>query len=195
MTDTRLTRAFAGDLEVRSTGDGRTLAGLAVPYDSPATLNEGFSEVIHRGAFARTIAERGPNRVKLLVQHDSTSNPIGRATLLREDTRGLYAEFKVSKTPRGDEALELVRDGTLDSFSVGFIPVREEVTGERGAFVRHHYEAKLLEVSVVSWPAYDGAQITAVRSASTPRLAVARARLQLLEKAGTPWRSTLTFEP
>ena len=35
---------------------------------------------------------------------------------------GLYGEFRVSKVDDGDRALELVRDGVIDSFSVGFSP-------------------------------------------------------------------------
>src|SRR5215203_4840868 len=121
----RLTRAIPADLEVRA--QQRTIFGLAVPFDAPTDIRElggGYTEVFRRGAFTRTIQERG-DKVKLLTNHDGHERPpIGRATLLREDAASLYSEFRVSKTPAGDEVLELVADRALDAFSIGFVPVR-----------------------------------------------------------------------
>ena len=128
---TTITRSYAADLSIRADGDGRTVAGIVVPFDTEARVSDGgrpYTERFQRGAFAKTIAERG-DRVKLLMQHDS-HEPIGRATLLREDTAGLYGEFRVSAVPAGDQALELVRDGVIDSFSVGFAPVKHARDGD-----------------------------------------------------------------
>jgi len=117
--------------------------------------------VFKRGAFAKTIDDRG-DRVKFLAQHDRRSMPLGRATLLREDATGLYGEFRVSNTAAGDEALELIRDGALDAFSVGFRPVRDRWNADRSMVERT--EARLDEVSAVAFPAYDGALIAGVRA-------------------------------
>ena len=157
-----ITRHFEPDLEVRAAGDGRTIAGIVVPYERVARVSDGgpsYDEMFRRGAFSKTIKERG-NRVKLLSQHNSRTNPLGRAVELREDAAGLFGEFRVSKTQAGDEALELVRDGALDSFSVGFAPVNH-VT-ENGVRVRT--EVKLREASLVTFPAYEDALVTGVRS-------------------------------
>ena len=134
-----------------------------------------YNETFERGAFARTIAERG-DRVKLLTLHQARSLPLGRASLLREDGAGLYGEFRVSQTVAGDEALELVRDGALDSFSVGFTPVKH-ATARNGDVTRT--EVALREVSLVTFPAYEGARILAVRNADQPSLSIARRRLEL----------------
>jgi HK97 family phage prohead protease len=175
----RLQRCSPSDLEIR--GDGRTVVGIAVPYNSPTAIFENgqrFAETFERGSFARTIAERG-SRVKFLAQHDRQSFPLGRATLLREDAAGLYGEFRVSKTTKGDEVLALIADGALDAFSIGFRPVRDRWSADRSAVTR--LEARLDEVSAVAFPAYDGALIAGVRSDLPPRLSVelARRRLQL----------------
>lgn len=162
MTDT-LRRAFNGDIEVRSEGDGRTVCGIAVPFNQPTQIRDFYDEYMEefrQGSFARTIAEKG-DRVKFLYQHDTTA-PIGRASLLREDASGLYAEFRVSKTTRGDEVLELIRDGALDSFSIGFSPVTDEPRDRGKHIIRT--EVKLREVSAVTFPAYEGAAMTGVRS-------------------------------
>lgn len=158
---TTITRAYAADLSIRADGDGRTVSGIVVPFDTVARVSDGgpsYEERFQRGAFAKTIHERG-ERVKLLMQHDS-HEPIGRATLLREDAAGLYGEFKVSAVPSGDQALELVRDGVIDSFSVGFSPVKH--TRDQGVTVRT--EVALREASLVTFPAYDTARITALRA-------------------------------
>jgi HK97 family phage prohead protease len=178
-----LTRAIPADLEIRG-DDGRTVVGIAVPFDSPTEINdwEGrYAETFKRGAFARTIAERG-GRVKFLAQHNRQGMPLGRAVLLREDAAGLYGEFRVSKTEAGDEALELIRDGSLDGLSVGFRMVRDQWSRDRTE--RTVLEVALHEVSAVSFPAYDGAVIAGVRT-SIPRIPVdaAKARLELLERA------------
>jgi len=164
MTDT-LSRAFAGDLEVRASGDGRIIGGIVVPYERTARVSDGgpsYSEQFQRGAFSKTLSERG-DRVKFLSQHNARTNPLGTAIKdsWRDDAAGLYGEFRVSKTQAGDEALELVRDGALDSFSVGFTPVKHEKRS--GTVVRT--EVRLNEVSLVTFPAYEDARVLAVREA------------------------------
>jgi Escherichia/Staphylococcus phage prohead protease len=175
----RLIRAHPADLEIR--GDGRTVTGIAAPFDAVAEVSDGggrYSERFVRGAFSRTIAERG--MVKVLAQHNRESLPIGRSSLLREDSQGLYAELRVSKTSLGDEVLELVRDGALDSLSIGFQPVRERSSADG---VVERLEVRLREISIVPFPAYEAALIGGVRS-DDPTLtrAAALRRLRLLER-------------
>lgn len=158
----QFTRTFAGDLTVRADTEGRTVTGIVVPFGTVARVSDGgapYDEMFAPGAFTRTIAERG-DRVKLLMQHNS-AEPIGRATLLREDAAGLYGEFRVSAVPAGDQAIELVRDGVIDSFSVGFAKVKHRK--DKGVVVRT--EVALREASLVTFPAYDTARITALRTA------------------------------
>lgn len=181
MSETTLYRAHPADLEIRS--DGRTIAGIAVPFDEPAEIRDlhgSYTEVFRRGAFAKTIRERA-NAIKLLINHDAMSRlPIGAASLLKEDTAGLFGEFRVSATRDGDEALELVRDGVLDGFSIGFRPVKGGDRRTRDMLER--IQVKLTEVSAVAFPSYLGAKILAVRSdGSRPALSNAAARLRLLE--------------
>lgn len=165
-----ISRAFVSDMEVRSDGEGRTVHGIVVPFDRAARVSDGgpsYMEGFRKGSFARTIQHRG-DRVKLLSQHNSRSNPLGRATLLREDAAGLYGEFHVSRTAAGDEALELLRDGALDSFSVGFTPIQHERSSDKTVW---RTEVGLREASLVTFPAYEGALIGGVRSLSPDDLA------------------------
>ena len=101
--------------------------------------------------------------MKALAQHDHRNLPLGRVTKLREDSAGLYAELRMSKTRDADEVLELVKDGALDSFSIGFNPVRDRWSSD-GSHVER-LEVGLREVSLVAFPAYESARVLAVRSA------------------------------
>ena len=164
MTDALIERALVhADLEIRAEGDGRTVYGLAVPFDRESTVDDGwgpYTEVFRRGAFAKTVSE-ALGKVKLLGNHNRQKFPLGKATMLREDSAGLVGEFRISNTREGDEAIELVRDGVLDSFSVGFAPVKERKTGKS---LVERLEVKLREVSLVAFPAYEGASVAGIRS-------------------------------
>ena len=163
MSEQLLERVAPSDLTLR--GDGRTVYGIAVPFDREALVNDGYGayrEVFRAGAFKKTLRE-GADRVKFYTNHSHRQNrlPIGRAISLREDAAGLVGEFRISNTHDGDEALELVRDGVLDSFSVGFAKVKERAD-KTGLIERT--EVKLREVSLVAHPAYEGALVAGVRT-------------------------------
>jgi hypothetical protein len=112
--------------------------------------------------------------------------PLGRAIHLEERSDGLYAEFLISRTGRGDEALQLARDGVMHSFSVGFVPVRDKRrTTSDGRPLIERQEVKLHHVGLISEvPAYADARVLAVRDDATnddtSRLAIWRARILTL---------------
>jgi HK97 family phage prohead protease len=84
---------------------------------------------------------------------------------LREDTNGLYSEFYVSKTDRGDQVLELVRDGALDQLSIGFMSLKDN---RLASGVIERIKAHLAEVSLVTFGAYgDRAAVSGMREEST----------------------------
>lgn len=171
-------RTYEADLEIRAGSDGRTIHGIVVPYNVEQRINRSLVEVFRPGVFSAVT--RAAHRVKLLVGHDANQLPQGRATLLREDTAGLYGEFRVSKTQRGDELLELVADGAVDQFSVGFQPLTDK---KRADGVVERVRAHLAEVSLVTFGAYGlAASVAGIREESkTPNLDAAR---ELLEGFG-----------
>jgi HK97 family phage prohead protease len=168
---------------LRADGEGRTVHGIAMPFGEVATVNDGYGMYQERfefGAFKHTIQNRG-HKIRLFAVHSSMRKlPIGKATELREERDGLHAAFHVAETRDGDDALELVRTGVVDSFSISFRPIRDRK--DKGVTVRT--EVALVEVSLVGVPAYEGATVAGVRSAS-PALTVdiARRRLDLLLKS------------
>ncbi|MFI6759370.1 HK97 family phage prohead protease [Micromonospora sp. NPDC050417] len=163
MTD--LLRTFTPDLEVRSAakgGDGRTIYGIAVPWAAPQRIDANLTEQFARGAFNHQI--RAANRIWFSREHIALGGAlIGSPTLMRDDAAGLYVELRASKTPLGDETLELVRDGALSHLSVAF---RERQNRRLGHIVER-VTADLREVAVTVQGAYgDLAAAAGVRSAA-----------------------------
>jgi HK97 family phage prohead protease len=174
MTAPLLYRIHSTRLEVRADGDGRTLAGLVVPYGVEAHIGP-YTEQFTLGAFA----DADPAQVPLTATHprDGGTLPIGISTELAEQPDGLHGAWRVSKTQLGDEVLELVRDGAVSGLSVGFIPLPggDRWSADRSRVERRH--AILDHVAVVRAPAYPDARIAALRAAqvpATPRLRLAR---------------------
>ncbi|WP_205877538.1 HK97 family phage prohead protease [Mycobacterium camsae] len=162
-----------------ASGTGRTVFGTVVPYGQVAEVSDGgrsYRERFEFGAFSRSISERG-GKVKLFTGHDMRRLPVGRAVDLTEHRDGLHAAFEIAATRDGEDALELVRSGTVDSFSVGFRGVREHLDGD----VVVRTEAALMEVSLVGLPAYAGASVGGVRSQLVIPRAVAAAHLSLMD--------------
>lgn len=140
-------------VEVRSVDtDTRTITGLAVPYGQVTNIG-GYSERFEKGAFGEA------NDVKLFYGH---SEPIGLVTNGADTDEGYLIEARISETERGNEVYTLMKDGVLNRFSVGFLPVEHRM--EKDVVVRT--KAELKEVSVVAFPAYEGAKVSEVREVS-----------------------------
>jgi HK97 family phage prohead protease len=166
------------DLEIRSSGDGRTIYGIAVPWNRAQVINESLNEAFEVGSFDHQL--RAANRVWYAREHIKLGGrQIGIPQLFRNDAKGLYVELRTSKTPLGDETLELFRDGALRQLSIMFEPVQNrrvqvdssEVNGWRGGTgsvpVISRVKANLREIALVLEGAYgDMAAAAGVRSAA-----------------------------
>jgi HK97 family phage prohead protease len=129
----------------------RTIIGLAVPYGQEIELTGNLKERFEAGAID------GVEDVKLFYGHEE---PIGKVTEGRDTPEGYEIVAKISDTPRGNEVYTLLKDDVLNRFSVGFFPVVDRKEGQ--TIVRELVDLK--EVSVVPFPAFEGAKITEVRS-------------------------------
>ncbi|WP_165215294.1 HK97 family phage prohead protease [Schaalia sp. ZJ1691] len=155
------TRETTLRLETRSINeDARTVSGLAIPYEDEIELFEGYFETVAKGAYKPL--DETKSGVKLFWQH---SEPIGTVTELVEAEDGLHITARISKTPRGDEAYQLVKDGVIDRFSIGFIPLESTETSDEAGIHVLHRSIEIREVSLVSFPAYEKATVQEIRSA------------------------------
>ena len=136
----------------------RTITGVAVPWDTPATVSSGEKVAFKRGAF--DVNAKAP---KLLEGHDMTQLR-GVVTEIVEADEGLLFTAKFAKTRAADEAIELVKAGAYDSVSVGVIPVKFKYD-KSGTMVVS--QANLVEISLVAQPAFADAVITEI-AASQP---------------------------
>jgi hypothetical protein len=157
-------RIHATNFEIRETGDGMSFTGYAAVFNSDSEPLP-FIERIAPGAFKRSLQSR--NEVKLLWNHDA-GEPLasvrGGTLRLVEDEIGLRVEATLANTTRGRDVAELIRSKTIDSMSFGFSVIRDSWSADGG--VRTLEAVRLMETSVVSWPAYTATAGTiSVRSA------------------------------
>lgn len=117
-----------------------------------------YNSTFQRGAFAKTLQERG-KKVRILWNHEET--PIGVPIEIREDEKGLFARIQlVMSVRRAREVFDLIQAGAIDSFSFGFRSIKDAWLDG----VRQIKEVALFEISPVIFPANESAQITGVRS-------------------------------
>lgn len=119
---------------------------------------------IEKGAFKRTInAHKG--KLPVLYGH-RTDQIIGKGVEMREDAHGLWvkARLLVDKIGKAAEVFELVKEELIRSFSIGYEPVKFEYVTEKGRSIRVLTEIKLLEYSLVLFPANPAAEITGAKA-------------------------------
>jgi HK97 family phage prohead protease len=141
----------------------RLISGKIVPAGTGEVGNTSAGKVVfEKGAIA---LPEDPKTIKLLNQHDSRQ-PLGKATQFTEQEDGIYASFKVSKSNRGSEALILAEEGLQSGLSVGVEVIKSKQKGN----VMFVSAAKLLEVSLVTEPAFKSAQVIDVAAEETPEV-------------------------
>ncbi|MFO1169352.1 MAG: HK97 family phage prohead protease [Hyphomicrobiaceae bacterium] len=119
-------------------------------------------DVVMPGAFAASLAARGPQGVKLLFQHDP-AQPIGVWLELAEDKKGLYARGRLMpEVARAREVLSLMRAGALDGLSIGFRTVKGVRDAKSG--IRRLNQIDLWEISVVTFPMLPEARVETVKT-------------------------------
>ena len=111
-----------------------------------------------------------PKSIKLLNQHN-TKEPLGKAQFFNEiDGEGIYASFKISASTRGNDALITASEGLTSGLSVGV----EVLKSSRKSGVMHVTAARLMEVSLVTEPAFKSAQVTDIAASEeeTPEVVI-----------------------
>jgi HK97 family phage prohead protease len=153
----------------------RTFEGYASTWDL-----DSVGDIIHQGAFKKSLTEALPaGKIKVLWQHNE---PLGMPIEMSENDHGLYVKAKVSRTRLGDEALELMRDGVVNTLSIGYsIPANKSFFNSDGN--REITELKLYEFSPVTFPANEGALIHSVKGTIEQVLLAKSQGLQLKNSA------------
>lgn len=171
-------------LETRDDEDGTPIIdGYFAVFGDVYQMWSDASESIAPGAFAGSLG----NDIRALVNHDTTL-VLGRnkaGTLeLREDGRGLWGRIRIN--PNDTDAMNLysrVKRGDVSQCSIGFNVLREETEFLDGGGVHWTLrEIDLHEVSVCTFPAYEGTEVTARK----------RDYDEIMKKKRQAWRDTMT---
>ena len=117
-------------------------------------------DTIAPDAWAKGGLRNFENNPIILFNHDY-NKPIGRATGLKVTPNGLELEAKISKSAP-ESVCELVKDGVLGAFSVGFRVKDADYLEETDGYKIK--DAELFEVSVVSVPCNQAATFSLAKS-------------------------------
>ena len=119
-------------------------------------------DVIKKEAWEKGGLENFGNNPIILFNHDY-NKPIGRATSLETDDKGLKITANLSKS--AGDVTNLVKEGILRAFSVGFRVKDADYMEEGDGYLIK--DAELFEVSVVSVPANQAATFSVAKSFDT----------------------------
>ncbi len=174
-------RAFVlEDVTIRSDGDGRTVEAYAAAFGVPAEIRDmdgHYNEVLSRGSFSKTIAERGTN-FGVFYNHAKTlygtpdgnlSVPIGVPLDVAEDERGVFTATRYLDNPLADSVLDGIKQRAIrgQSFTGRFIK-STRTRGQRGTLPTiTRAEVAMKEYGPTVFPAYTEAMILGTRSVSS----------------------------
>lgn len=114
------------------------------------------NDVIVRGAFAKSIQERGPEsqgnrKIKMLRYHDF-QHEIGLVKSLEETTEHLMVIADLGNSTKGNDAFLDYQDGIITEHSIGFMLVQDKIN-ILDSGIRELKEVILMEVSAVTFGA------------------------------------------
>jgi HK97 family phage prohead protease len=139
----------------------KTFEGYAATFGNRDLVGD----VIHKGAFDKTVAERGPgaeDMIKILWDH---FDPFGMPKSFKNNDVGLYMVGKALNLSTTDDRMEMMAGGLYKHMSIGYVPIEDKVKWDEDG-TRHLHEVKLYEVSVVMFPANEMAAMVSVRKAA-----------------------------
>ncbi|HEU4752056.1 MAG TPA: HK97 family phage prohead protease [Armatimonadota bacterium] len=171
-----------------------------------------YGDIVQRGAFAASL----PFFLKdgMICWQHRLGVPIGKPVEAYEDEKGLFVRGRISDTAAGRDCLTLMRDGVVQKLSIGYETEGYQVLSEEQARVLlgdAGYEAalkalpwwadelrlltqiKLYEVSPVSFPANDAAEILGVKSAGGRLPETEREFERFLRDAGWPRKAAVAL--
>jgi uncharacterized protein len=176
------------EVSLRADGDGtggERFHGYAAVFNSRTAIGNplrwGFYEEIAPGAFTKTLGE---GDARMLVDHDSyyvVSRVTAGSLALAEDARGLAVDSALDTGLSYVADLKSnIRNGNVTGMSFGFYVIKDDWTTESvdtstgdsvEVEVRRILEVRLIEVSAVTFPAYEDteAELASVASALVQR--------------------------
>jgi HK97 family phage prohead protease len=166
MTNNEIRSLATTGLEIRKSGNSRTLVGLALPYGKLSVDLGNFREKFMPGAFTASL-QTSPD-VRLNMDHSmDVSKVLARTTAgtlkLRESSAGL--ELEASLPSFADSLSEQIERGDVSGLSISFSADEDDWQDTSDGVIRTVKRASLgNHISVVSSPAYPQTSVS-LRSA------------------------------
>jgi HK97 family phage prohead protease len=164
--------------------DGKSsLEGYAARFDKWSEDLGGFKEKIARGAFKKALKD---SDVRALFNHDA-NYVLGRSTAgtlaLKEDGKGLFMANDPPPTQWASDLMVSVDRGDISQMSFGFTVEKDEWKEDKEGRVTRviHEVGRLLDVSVVSFPAYPDTSV-ALRSLEKSKAEKDKPKFELVEE-------------
>lgn len=152
------------DVQYKDSGSG-SIEGYASTW---VRVPDSYGDVVKQGAFKKTLAEdwNGGKGIPFLWSHQmgDLKSFIGVANA-DEDDKGLHFIARFDDTEEAQRVRQLYKDGRLKKFSFAFDVLDAGITTlEDGTKANELRELKLYEISAVTVPANDTAEVVDVKS-------------------------------
>lgn len=168
------------DASIKLDGDTGKFAGYASVFGGV----DSYGDTIVRGAYESTLRNNG--KPKMFFNHDSWALPIGKWLAAKEDDHGLFVEGELTLgNPQSDAVRAALKHGTVDGLSIGYYLKKGDFDEtEEGRVIRK--VSKLVEVSIVTFPADDAARVdlASIKSEDIDALETVRDFERFLRDAG-----------
>lgn len=109
------------------TADKRSVAIYLSKFDNI----DSDLDVIQKGAFKKSIEERGPssvsNRKIAFLRYHDWEQQIGKFLSLEEDDYGLFAVAQCGNSTKGEDAWQDYQDGIIREHSIGFQYIQDKI--------------------------------------------------------------------
>jgi len=158
--------------ELTADAASRTISGKIVPLNVEAGSTN-YGKVIFESG---SIEISDPKSIKLLSQHD-IKKPLGKAVSFSESENSIDAVFSISRSQRGTEALILAEEGLQSGLSIGAEVLKSKIKDG----VTYVSAARLVEVSLVTEPAFKSAQVTDIAAEEAEKVEEAVSETQPTE--------------
>jgi HK97 family phage prohead protease len=136
--------------------DGFVVEGYGAVFNNIDSVGD----VIEKGAFAKTLQERG-DRIAFCLQHN-IHEPIGKIVEIKEDETGLWLKCRISKSEPG--IATKIKEGILKEMSIGYRTINSKNEIMNGQEVQKLTEIKLFEISLVTIAANPLAVVTGMKA-------------------------------
>jgi len=137
---------------------GRRIVLYAAAFDNL----DRDGDVIVKGAFTKTIKEQGPQgigEIWHLLYHDPAL-PVSTPITMDQDNYGLISVVPMPDNTRGNDTLQMYRDGHYKHHSIGYATIRSQAKSNYNEL----QELRLREHSTVLWAANPAAVTVDIKS-------------------------------